>query len=81
MAKKYSEVEINGKTMLKIWFDYDPELVQDIKANLKGRRWDPEDEVWLAPNIKANVTALEDLDFEKVDEGRMELGDDSEFFV
>ena len=34
---------------IRAYFDYDPDLIEDLKENIpkRARRWDPEDRCWL----------------------------------
>lgn len=57
----------NDKTLIKIQFDYDPDLVGKIKNNVPGRRWDPKMRVWLAPNSVSLANFLRQNNFEFAD--------------
>jgi len=40
-------------------FRYDPQIVEDIKISIRGRRWDPALKVWTAPAAKVDDKILE----------------------
>lgn len=39
-------------------FQYDPDIVQEVKDNLQGARWVPEEKVWAFPITEPNVDYL-----------------------
>lgn len=57
-------IERDGRFLLQIEFEYDRDLVEDVKENLDGRWWDPDEKCWFAKDTEENRAALEDLDFE-----------------
>mgnify|MGYP001609834074 CR=1 FL=1 len=56
--------EIYGSSFedwLRVYFDYDPDLIEDLKDTIpkRARRWDPEDRCWLIlPSQKRALTHL-----------------------
>lgn len=46
---------------LRVYFDYDPDLIEDLKVNIPSysRRWDPEERCWLIlPSQRKKLVVL-----------------------
>ena len=64
--QEYSDMMVyltKDKTQLTIEFPFDYKILGQIKANVKGRKWDSDNKYWVAPNTISNLIALSKMGF------------------